>query len=281
MAKSTTLITAAIGLFLTGCAHTPEQTQQDLAVADKKCFSQRWPSEVSAVDCLNAVETPIIKRDNPIILEAYETWASKRKLLAQQRDNEIAPVTALENQFRQGINEAAAILIAHEPQYGDKESSLYKELVMANADAVCKSPIFVTRMNCYDAIMRPIWERDTPDTVDDYDAFQKKRLQLAREYDNSGALNTITAANSHFNEGIKQASNEFASDVRQTRMVAAQAQAKNSQATESNASLLSDENIANLLVQGLAQSLVIVAGARGGGTAGLNAETSYLRSQGQ
>lgn len=305
-------------LVIADCAHASDQTQQHLAAVNKKCLSQQWPNEVSKVDCLNAVEATVIKKDIPFSLKPYKKLASKRRILAQQHDKEIYSVQAAWNQYLQGIKEATEILDAQEPKLVDKKSALSKDIVAANPAAACQSQILITHLNCTDAITRPIWKRDAPDTVNIYDAFHQKRLQLAQDFDNGGAFKIITAADKRYSEGINLAKNEFFSDVlhaqfdatkaqeqhnqmvveqmqtqleadiahdnmliaqAQAKMDAAQAEAQNSQATENNESQVSDDDIANLLVQGIAQGLIIV-GSRSG-TAGLNNETAYLRGQGR
>ena len=217
MRRYITLIVAV--LLMSACAHSLKDTDPDLVVADKKCTlqaNQEWPSATVKMNCFDTVETPIIKRDAPILSESFEAFSSKRKRLAQEYDNENASAVQALSRFRQGLKEAIAELVAQEPKWGDKNSLLNKDILSANPDAACISQISVDRVKCYDSIMRPIWKRDVPDTIERYDEFQKKRLQLAKEYDAAGAPQITAVAVDHFQKSFKDAMNEFQLNARRS-----------------------------------------------------------------
>ena len=83
--------------------------------------------------------------------------------------------------------------------------------------------------------MRPIWERNAPDTIENYDEFHKKRLQLAKEYDSVGAPKITAVASEHFQKGFKEATNKLQLDARQAIR---DAEAKNQITNENGTSAL-------------------------------------------
>jgi hypothetical protein len=83
--------------------------------------------------------------------------------------------------YRASYFEAFAVLKAHEPRLADTSSALHKEWVGAQAPAVCKKDAMVERINCIGSILRPIWERDAPESILHYDEYQKKHLGFARD----------------------------------------------------------------------------------------------------
>jgi len=238
---------------LAGCAHNLAHLAPDLTEADKKCDAQQWPNQITRVSCNDSVETPVIKRDTPVLLQSFETYSSKRKLLAQQFDEENAPAMEAWKQFKRGENEAIAILIAHEPEYAvGKDSSLNKDIIAANPTTACISKILVISMKCYDSIMHPIWQRDAPDTLEYYEEFNKKRLRLAKEYDAVGTPKIAVSANDNWQKGMKKALDEFAIDA---RLAIQQQQAADAQSAAQNAETLTKIlQIGALAVAGAAQA---------------------------
>jgi len=257
MTKSIRVLPIFFVLALAGCTHNPANLGADIAEADKKCSlqpKQEWPNMVAAVSCRDFVELPVIKKDNPILLQSYETFSSKRKLLAQQYDDEKVPTIEAWKIFKQGETEAQAVLLAQEPKWATENSTLNKDIIAANPDKTCASSILVTRMKCFDSIMHPIWERDASDSLEYYEEFNKKRLQLAKKYDAVGVPKIAAAASDNFQRGIKTASNEFIFDVRQTvqQQQISNAQAANEQARNRAQTADAIGNIAQILLQGVA-----------------------------
>jgi hypothetical protein len=107
------------------------------------------------------------------------------------------------------FSEAVAVLKAHEPKYADANSTLAKELATAKASSVCQKYLMTETINCVGSIVRPIWERNAPDTLVYYDEFQQEQLGFAHDFDASGAPETKKRATEYFTTGIKQAVSEF------------------------------------------------------------------------
>jgi hypothetical protein len=238
----------------------------EIAAADKRCLSQPAVNQVARDSCFDALEMPIINTKAPVLVRSYEMFSSRRILLAQKFDAENARSLEAGNRFRQGINEAQAVLVAHEPRWAPgQDSSLSKEILATNPDMACQADqSLVARMKCYDSIMRPIWERDAPETIKYYNEFQNKRLQLAKAYDATGTQKLHNLANEHWRNGIKQAVDELRSNIRQA--LAELVQQQQAVATQSAAEQAREReqaaNFASTLAQGILQGAAIVAQAR-------------------
>ena len=256
---------------LFGCAQTKTdhtttdhlaELHQDLIAADKKC-SHAWTNAIAQVDCYDSVEMPVIQRDAPVALQAFEAFSAKRKLLVQRFDDENAAYREAANRANLGVAEASAILAAHEPRVTDENSALGKEIKSVFLTLPCASKLMLDRVKCEFSIGRPIWERDAPETLAYYDQFRNKRLELAREYD--AAMARTTAAHSiavdHLKSGMKQVIDEFKSNAQQAvqQQRAAEAQSAAEQARRNAETLM----VIGALAQAFSEGVKAVACAKG------------------
>lgn len=209
------LVVPLLCLLLSACAHPPEQMTQDVGNADQECDARSWPNAVTKVNCYDSQEAPIIQRDLPVVMPALESFMSKRRLLAGNFDNEVAPALEAEKESIQEAKEEEAILGAHVPDYGNPNSVLWKQLTAANMVAACPPPLSVKRIKCIHAIARPIWKRVAPDAVHYWDDFHNAQLQSAKKYESTGATRIFSQANTGWDDGIKRAGLEFVADARQ------------------------------------------------------------------
>jgi hypothetical protein len=244
-----TLAVLIMLLAIAGCAHSPANLNQDLIATSKQCDSKQWPSEEAKVDCQYSAGLPIVQRDDPVLVPAWEHLNSKIKMLAHTLGEENAPVQKAWNKYLQGEKEATAVLIAHEPQFAQSDSTLSKDLQTTNPHAICTTPSFVTRMKCFDSIMRPIWERDAPETLTYYEEYQKKRVALAKTYDATGAPQLDEKAFARYMAGRKKAQEELVVELRQVRE---QQQARSQQVANMNQQQQAEPDWGAALAQGLA-----------------------------
>jgi hypothetical protein len=146
-----------------------------------------------------------------------------------------------------------AVLKAHEPKAADNNSTLVKEWVGAKAPSVCHQDTMSQQVRCIDSILRPIWERDAPDTLVYYDEYQQKHLGLARDFDASGALETKKQAVDYLTPAMKQAISDFREHA-QRDIAAANAQ-------DAAARQRAQQQFGELLAGIAVASLAIAAGA--------------------
>ena len=208
---------------MAGCGHNSlEQAKQNLTEASKQCSSRVWPSAVAHVTCLDSLEEPVFERQLPVALGAFRTFSTKRRYAAQQADVINATGIAASAKYVAALQEAQAVLKAHEPNFADANSNLTKEWVAAKAPSVCKQAMLVEQVHCIGSILRPIWERNAPETLSYYDEHQKKHLEFARDFDVSGANETRRRAAEYFVPSMKQALAEFRENSQRAIQVAHQ-----------------------------------------------------------
>jgi len=226
-------------MLLAGCAHSPANLTSDWLAAEKQCAAQKWPTEVAKANCYDSQDGAVIKRDSPILLDAFDDFSSKHATIAETFDEEIAPAKEHMNRYLQSENEAKAVLIAHEPQFAASNSQLSKDIVATKAAYVCKSKSAVAFDKCLHSIGQPIWEKDAPDTLQYYEEFEKKRLQAAKIYDASDSPKLYTTANTKFVNSLKEAQEAFFTEAKQI--------INQQQVANNNQQLQQSQNTANAL----------------------------------
>src|SRR5712671_7695424 len=177
-------------VLVSGCAlNSPGQLNQKLADADKQCSSRTdWPNKVSIASCYDRMEEPVIAEKAPAALAAFNQFSERRRYLAEQADITNAKGIEQSAKYRASLAEAFAVLKAREPKLADSKSSLSKEWNGARAPSVCRQNSLSEQVSCIARILRPIWERNAPDTLAYYDEHQEQHLRFARDFDASGAL---------------------------------------------------------------------------------------------
>jgi hypothetical protein len=211
MARKTINIVSlfSILILLVGCATNLGQAKNELSNAAKTCAERQWPDVASHMACLDIVEAPIIQKRIPSALASFNAFAAKRRYLAQQADIMNAKAIKAAKPYRLGLNEAVAILRSHEPKFADANSTLFREWMAANPSLVCKQETAVARGECGRDILRPIWERDAPDTIVYFDEFQKKNIELSRKFDANTSPEAAKRARAYFAQGMKEALAEW------------------------------------------------------------------------
>jgi len=236
-----TLAVASALAIISGCAlNSPERVKQNLTEADKQCSTRTdWPNTVAKVACYDAAEEPVIRQKVPAALPAFQRFSETRRKLAEQADIINAKGIEQSAKYRSSLVEALAVLKAHEPKLADNSSTLIKEWTGAKASSVCQQAFLSEQVNCIGSILRPIWERDAPDTLGYYDEYQQKHLSFARTFDASGALETKKRASEYLARGIKEAVSEFRENAQRDIQAAnAQDAAARQQASKEFAEIL-------------------------------------------
>lgn len=229
-----------LSLLLGACAHpSPESFKDDLARADQKCGAAHWDTLSAKIACFDGTEAPVVRKDIPFAATAFQTFSARRAEAAAQFDADTAAAKLAWDRFNNAVNQAMAVLAAHEPLYLDQTSVLRRELAAINFDAVCQQPKREDKMACFGAVGRPIWERDAPGTLAAFDQFQEARMALARQYDASGAGDLYAAAFVRYKQRTDAAGATFYADARQAlQAVQAQAAEDKARAQERNAQSL-------------------------------------------
>jgi hypothetical protein len=161
------------------------------------------------MSCLDSLEEPIFQKQIPTALNAFGRFSATRRYLAEQADIINAKGIEQAAKLRSSIAEAVAVLKAHEPRFADNNSTLSREIAAAGLASVCKKATDTESAVCVHSIIRPIWERNAPETITYVDEFHRKRLLFAREFDASGAKESAKRAADYFRPQIKQALAEF------------------------------------------------------------------------
>src|ERR1700688_4742191 len=123
--RSIAVVVAAA--FLNSCVQSPANVAVDLTAADNKCTAGQFGSATAKADCFSQVEKPVIQRDIPFAIDAYSIFQARRLSAAAEFDRDTAPVQAAWKRFNDGTQQAAAVLIAHEPGFADGNATLRKE----------------------------------------------------------------------------------------------------------------------------------------------------------
>jgi hypothetical protein len=217
-------ISVVSALAIASCNLSPKPFNQSLAEADKECAARvDWPNFVSKVSCYDTVEEPIIRQKVPVALSAFQRFSERRRYLAGQADIINAKGIEQTAKYRSLHAEAYAVLKAQEPKLADINSTLYKEMFAAKAQSVCLRETLTEQVNCIGNILRPMWERDAPETLAYFNEYEQKELGFARDVDASGAPETNKRAAEYLTTGMKQAVAEFRENA-QRDIAAANAQ---------------------------------------------------------
>lgn len=62
------------------------QLESDLSHADGVCRDRDWPTKTALVSCLAAQERPVWAKDEPATLDVYDSYAARRRALAEALD---------------------------------------------------------------------------------------------------------------------------------------------------------------------------------------------------
>jgi hypothetical protein len=205
------LSTISAIVLLSGCAHSnsPDRAKDELTEADKRCTAKTWPTTVAHMACLTSLEEPIVRRQLPATLDSFRAFAAKRLGIAEQTDLINMVAIAASAKYRASNEESFAVLKAHEPKLNASSATLTKEWNEAKAPSVCKQPTSVEQATCIGSILRPIWERDAPETLVYFDEYLQKQQAFSREFDASGAIEARKRAVDYFTINIRQALAEW------------------------------------------------------------------------
>ena len=181
-----------------------DDNQPTIYQADQNCMVQSWPNEVTRVNCLDTVEYSVVQRNLPYLANSFRTFASNRQKMAALFDQENTIARENWDKFRSRQKDLSSILSTLEPRIADPQAQLMVDLHATNMWRVCTSAQAVERITCSGALMRPVWQKDAPDSLPLFESFQRKRLHIAQEYDASGAYEINRQAVEHHNNAMQQ-----------------------------------------------------------------------------
>jgi hypothetical protein len=262
--KTSPIASFLILSLVAGCVHPGVSVDDQLAAADNKCHAPSFVSASDKIGCFSQNEVPIIEREAPFALAAYSVFDDKRMAAAAELDRDAAPALAAWKGFADGVNQAAAVLVAREPDFGNQNGKLRKDISGASPETVCRQSLLVERMTCFSEITRPIWQRDAPNTMPYYDKFQAKRIQFAQNYDTLIASTGTMVLIDRYQERIKGALREFRAAAVRAAQIARQQAAAQQEAERARAAEAADRlaNFIGEMAEGALTAAAMAAAAR-------------------
>jgi hypothetical protein len=212
-----TVITTVVG----GCASQASHFNADIVSSGTVCNGRPFMTKVREVQCYDLAERPVILKDLPTLLSAYELWHSARLSAASEYDNEVRPVQAQADALLRSRMDAASKRLDQAVKGIWPEAQGDKDLLKQEADrassqcknnGIWKSTSMVANIKCDQDAREPIFERRVPAATNALRISSAARLVAGLEYDQA-VLPVIQAAGVKFGTTIAPAKSTFRSQV--------------------------------------------------------------------
>jgi hypothetical protein len=250
------LVLTITAMTLAGCASPATNYSTDMAHVAEVCAQRAVKNSFDRVQCYNSVERPVVTKDLPALLPAYELFNNARVSAATEYDSRVLSATQqAEVQLHTALSEATARLNKDGepflPTNPIERTSLIKELKDAGMSSCMKGGLWtstsmVVNYTCDRNSKLPLLQTNNPGLAKALSTYYDNMLRVASRYD-SIVLPVRRAAKADFDGVVGPAKVEFAAEVRSALQADADATAEQRQ------------DVMNLLL-GLAQTTVAVAG---------------------
>jgi hypothetical protein len=247
-----------LNVMVGGCASQASHFNTDIVSSTLACKAQPFKTEAVLIQCFGSAERPIVLRDLPNVIDAYDTWDSVRLSAAKDYDNEVRPVLAKAkaemelqldasrgrySQAMMGVWRPDALLMAQEAN----------QSAHSQCDKIYKSAkTMYEKYKCDEDARWPVLVRHVPASTSALRIHYNETLAIVSGYEKA-VQSTTQVASAKFNETIGPAKSAFASQAQIALQDDAAATARQRQ------------EVANLLGL-LAETALAVAGAGYGQT---------------
>jgi hypothetical protein len=210
-----------VGVMVGGCASQASHYNADTVNSNAACEGRQFKTLVERVRCLDSTGRPVVFKDLPNLLAAYDIWNSARLSATNDYDNQVRSAkakawavvvskngasTKMGNQAMTGIWPQTQTERDSIKQEADKASSQCKK------DGVWKSQSMLVNYKCDQDARLPVFERRIPAGTSAFHIFWNEELAIGSEYDQA-VSRAVQAANIQFNTAIGPAKGTFISQV--------------------------------------------------------------------
>ena len=229
-----------------GCASQASHFWSDIASSSTICKGRSLKSQVELVQCIDALERPIVFKDLPNLLYAYDVWNSARLSAATDYDNQVRSArekawVAAHSQIDASANGFTQAVAGIWPQTQTDRDSIKQEADKAGSQCTnkgtYKSGSMVVNYTCDRDAKLPVFERRIPAAASSFRTFYNEALAIASVYDKA-AQSVIQVASVKFNETIGPPKSTFRSQVQLALQDDAAATARQRQETADGAATL-------------------------------------------
>lgn len=235
-----------VGVMVGGCASPASHFNADIANSSSVCKGRPIKSQVEWVQCLDAVERPIVFKDIPNLLYAYDIFSSARLSAANDYDNQVRParekaLATLKSQIDASQKRLNQALTGIWPQTQTDRDSIEQEMDKASSqcskDGIYKSNSLVAGYKCAQDARFPVVESRVPAATSAYLATYNEQRAIAADYDRA-VLAAKQAADVKFRTMIVSPRNALQSQVQLALQNDAAATARQQQEAADNAATL-------------------------------------------
>jgi hypothetical protein len=232
-----------IGVLVGGCASQASRYNGDTAISNAECGGQQFKEAVKLIQCLDTTGRPVVFKDLPNLLRAYDIWNSARLSAATDYDNQVrsarekAGVVA-NSEFdasRKKVNNGLTKFLPHPQtdavsiaQEADKAASHCYE------DNSGKNWSTVVTYKCDLDARLPVLEGRVPAGTNALLTFYNEELAIAEDYDRA-VSRSVQAASAQFSKTIGPPKSTFQSQVKLALQSDAAATARQQQEASDNA----------------------------------------------
>jgi hypothetical protein len=190
-----------------GCASPASHFKSDIETATSACKQRQFMTQTELVQCTDAAERPVVYRDLPNLLSAYDAWNSARLSAANDYDKQVklaiekAWISAKSEIDANWMKASKAVMGASRLTQSDKDL-LNHELIEAGAkcvkDGKWKAATAVKFFQCEQTARLPVFEQRVPAAVSSVQAYYNEGLAIAADYDRIvSSIRQIAAAKLH------------------------------------------------------------------------------------
>jgi ribosome-binding protein aMBF1 (putative translation factor) len=209
-----------VGVMVGGCASQASEASRynaDITNANAECTGQQFKAAVKLVQCLDSTGRPVVFKDLPNLLRAYDIWNSARLSAATDYDNQVrsakekAGIVANSelDASRKKVNKTLTGLL---PQPKTDAVSISQEADKAASQCAKDWTYLVVKYRCDLDARLPVLERRIPSGTSALHTFYNEELAIAEDYDQA-VSRAIKAATAKFKEMTDPSKGAFQSQV--------------------------------------------------------------------
>ena len=205
-----------------GCASPASHFNADIVNSGTACKGQSFKTEVGLIQCYGSAERPIVLKDLPNIIDAYDLWHSARLSAASDYDNQVKSareqaLAIAKQEIDRSEKRLNKSLIGIWPQAKTEADSIKQEAEKSvdsqcKKDGIWKSMSYFKNQECNRDARLPIFEKSVPAATNALLIHYDEVLAIASVYDNA-VQSAIQAASAKFNETIGPAKGAFRSGI--------------------------------------------------------------------
>ena len=193
-----------VGVMVGGCASQASHYNADIVNSATACEGRRFKTLVERVQCLDSTARPVVFKDLPNLLYAYDAWNSARLSAATNYDNQVRSArgkawATAKLQLDASQKRVDQAVTGIWPQTQTDRDSIKQEADKAGSqckkDGIWKSQSMAVNYKCDQDARWPVFERRVPAATSAIRALYIEQLAIVADYDKAMVSATQAATN--------------------------------------------------------------------------------------